>query len=99
MTFLHSPSFLSARSLGAAGLLVVLVGCGTNPTTSPGPPETSQARPVGGSPVLPAKAETLAVGARAPAFALEDQNGRERTLEDFLKKGKVALVFYRSAKW
>jgi cytochrome oxidase Cu insertion factor (SCO1/SenC/PrrC family) len=41
----------------------------------------------------------LAVGAKAPAFTLKDQNGKERTLEEFLKKGKVALVFYRSAGW
>ena len=41
----------------------------------------------------------LKLGAKAPAFTLKDQNGKERTLEEFLKKGKVALVFYRSAKW
>jgi len=41
----------------------------------------------------------LKVGAKAPAFTLTDQNGKERTLEEFLKKGKVALVFYRSAGW
>ena len=41
----------------------------------------------------------LKVGAKAPAFALKDQNGKERSLEQFLKKGKVALVFYRSAGW
>ena len=36
---------------------------------------------------------------KAPAFKLKDQNGKERTLEEFLKEGKVALVFYRSASW
>ena len=41
----------------------------------------------------------LKVGARAPGFTLKDQEGRERTLDEFLKKGKVALVFYRSADW
>jgi len=41
----------------------------------------------------------LQVGTRAPAFTLKDQNGKERTLDRFLKKGKVALVFYRSAAW
>ena len=41
----------------------------------------------------------LKVGTRAPAFALKDQHGKERTLDEFLKKGKVALVFYRSAGW
>ena len=41
----------------------------------------------------------LKVGAKAPAFKLKDQNGKECTLDEFLKKGKVALVFYRSASW
>jgi len=39
------------------------------------------------------------VGAKAPAFMLKDQSGKERTLDEFTKKGKVALVFYRSASW
>ncbi len=41
----------------------------------------------------------LKVGEKAPAFALRDQQGEERTLGEFLGKGKVALVFYRSADW
>jgi cytochrome oxidase Cu insertion factor (SCO1/SenC/PrrC family) len=41
----------------------------------------------------------LTVGAGAPAFTLKDQEGKERSLDEFLKKGKVALVFYRSADW
>jgi hypothetical protein len=39
------------------------------------------------------------VGTAAPTFHLKDQNGQERSLQEFLKKGKVALVFYRSAAW
>jgi cytochrome oxidase Cu insertion factor (SCO1/SenC/PrrC family) len=39
------------------------------------------------------------VGTKAPRFALKDQEGKERTLDEFLGKGKVALVFYRSADW
>jgi cytochrome oxidase Cu insertion factor (SCO1/SenC/PrrC family) len=39
------------------------------------------------------------VGAQAPGFALKDQQGVERSLDELLKKGKVALVFYRSADW
>jgi cytochrome oxidase Cu insertion factor (SCO1/SenC/PrrC family) len=38
-------------------------------------------------------------GDEAPAFTLKDQDGKERTLADLVKKGKVALVFYRSADW
>lgn len=41
----------------------------------------------------------LKVGEKAPTFRLKDQKGVERTLEDLLKQGKVALVFYRSADW
>src|ERR1700760_841020 len=36
------------------------------------------------------------VGEKAPTFTLKDQAGSECTLDEFLKKGKVALVFYRS---
>jgi cytochrome oxidase Cu insertion factor (SCO1/SenC/PrrC family) len=42
----------------------------------------------------------LKVGAKAPAFALKDQAGKERTLDEFRKgDGFVAVVFYRSASW
>jgi cytochrome oxidase Cu insertion factor (SCO1/SenC/PrrC family) len=41
----------------------------------------------------------LRIGEKAPAFALKDQEGIDRSLEELLKKGKVALVFYRSADW
>ena len=40
----------------------------------------------------------LQVG-RAPKFTLKDQEGKDRSLDELLKKGKVALVFYRSADW
>ena len=41
----------------------------------------------------------LKLGEKAPTFKLKDQAGKERTLEEFLKKGKVAIVFHRSAEW
>jgi cytochrome oxidase Cu insertion factor (SCO1/SenC/PrrC family) len=41
----------------------------------------------------------LEVGTKAPRFTLKDQRGTERSLDELLKKGKVALVFYRSADW
>src|SRR5207249_2260665 len=41
----------------------------------------------------------LRIGDRAPAFALKDQTGKEVSLDALLKKGPVALVFYRSADW
>ena len=43
--------------------------------------------------------EPLAVGQKALSFKLKDQDGVERSLDDFLKQGKVAIVFYRSADW
>ena len=39
------------------------------------------------------------VGEKAPKFTLKDQDGKERSLDEFLKHGKVALMFYRSADW
>jgi hypothetical protein len=41
----------------------------------------------------------LAVGTKAPSFTLAGQDGREHSLADLLKTGRVALVFYRSADW
>ena len=41
----------------------------------------------------------LAVGQKAPDFTLKDQTDHEVSLESQLKKGPVALVFYRSADW
>ena len=41
----------------------------------------------------------LPVGARAPAFKLVGQDGQEHDLAALLVKGKLALVFQRSADW
>lgn len=48
---------------------------------------------------MPEESTGPKVGAKAPDFTLKDQNGADRALADFLKEGKVALVFYRSADW
>ena len=49
----------------------------------------------------PASPEKIGVGVgqKAPDFALKDQTGREVSLAALLKKGPVALVFFRSADW
>ena len=47
----------------------------------------------------PADKTGLALGAQAPEFKLKDQNGREHSLTNLHQKGKVAVVFYRSADW
>lgn len=41
----------------------------------------------------------LKAGTKAPTFTLKDQSGKERSLTEFTKSGKVAIVFYRSADW
>ena len=41
----------------------------------------------------------LRIGQVAPAFSLKDQNGKVVSLDALLKKGPVALVFFRSADW
>ena len=53
---------------------------------------------IAAEPAAPEKAG-LAVGQKAAAFTLKDQNDREVALDSLLKKGPVALVFYRSADW
>ena len=40
-----------------------------------------------------------ALGSSAPAFRLEDQTGAERSLGSLLGRGKLAVVFFRSADW
>jgi cytochrome oxidase Cu insertion factor (SCO1/SenC/PrrC family) len=41
----------------------------------------------------------LPLGAPAPAFKLIGQDGKEHDLAELLVKGKLALVFQRSADW
>ena len=57
------------------------------------------ARPQEKGKPAPEEQTGLKVGEKAPRFTLKDQEGKERSLDEFLKKGKVALVFYRSADW
>jgi len=44
-------------------------------------------------------AREIAIGERAPSFALRDQNEREVSLETMIKNGPVAVVFIRSIDW
>ena len=41
----------------------------------------------------------LEVGASAPDFKLTDHQGKQQQLAELLKRGGVAIVFYRSAAW
>jgi len=53
------------------------------------------------SPVEPAPTEHTGLAARekAPLFTLKDQANHDVSLDFLLKKGPVALVFFRSADW
>jgi hypothetical protein len=57
------------------------------------------ALPLAAAAKAPEEAPGLKVGDKAPAFTLKDQSGKERSLDELLKKGPVAVVFYRSAAW
>ncbi len=46
-----------------------------------------------------AERKQVAVGDRAPSFALKDQNEQEFALDEMVKKGPVAVVFVRSVEW
>lgn len=41
----------------------------------------------------------IAVGKKAPDFALKNQKGKTQKLSEMLIKGPVAVVFHRSAGW
>lgn len=41
----------------------------------------------------------IKIGEKAPDFKLVGQDDKEQSLSDFLKKGKVAIFFQRSAEW
>lgn len=75
----------STRSLGLAALIALLAA--------------QAAWPQGKGRPAPEDQTGLNVGAKAPGFTLKDQEGKERSLDELLRKGKVALVFYRSADW
>ncbi len=84
MTELRSrPALAATLTLATALALVSCAAAWPQQTPRPAPPEKSG----------------LETGTKAPAFTLPDQAGKPRTLDEFLKQGKVALVFYRSADW
>ena len=72
----------------AAGLLT---GCRKPEPAAP--PAATGTRPA------PAPRAGAGVGSPAPGFRLKDQTGADRSLDELRKKGPVAIVFYRSARW
>ena len=41
----------------------------------------------------------IAISEKTPAIKLVDQTGKERSLDELLHEGTVAVVFHRSANW
>ncbi len=83
--------FYTIRSIALAIALAFLVAS-TARSLSTGEPSPDPERGAEPQP-------DLLVGAKAPKFSLSDQEGKNRSLDEILKQGKVALVFYRSADW
>lgn len=73
------------RSMAMAAAVVL--------STAPGAWSQGKGKPA------PEEQTGLRLGEAAPRFTLRDQEGKVRSLDEFLAKGKVALVFYRSADW
>lgn len=81
---------------GSGGPVAAITSAGEMDTRSPVEESSDEAAAV--EPEMEGNTG-LAAGQRAPSFLLEDQAGAERSLDEFSKGGKVALVFYRSADW
>lgn len=63
------------------------------------PARGARRRPTASAASVPSGGPGLAVNERALPFALVDQHGQTRALDEWLGKGLVAVVFYRSADW
>jgi hypothetical protein len=91
-------SFLTALLLSAGlsgGCDPSQTSTGTAAMNPPGNPHNNSTAGAG----QPSAKTVLRVGQPAPKFALKDQVGKERSLDEFLGKGAVALFFFRSAGW
>jgi hypothetical protein len=73
-------------------LVPLLLGAGLAGGCDSGQTSTTSAR-------QPSAQASLTVGQPAPKFTLKDQAGKERSLDEYLGKGTVALTFHRSADW
>lgn len=84
--------------LFATSTWVVLAACGM--ARQAGGQQPSEGDRVGdNAKAVAAEITGIAVGEKAPPFKLKDQAGQERSLEEWLHDGSVAVVFYRSASW
>jgi cytochrome oxidase Cu insertion factor (SCO1/SenC/PrrC family) len=87
------PRMVSRRALRSSPIRSMALAAAVVLLASPTARSQGQPKPA------PEEQTGPKVGAKAPKFTLKDQQGRERSLDEFLGKGKVALVFYRSADW
>lgn len=83
-------------------VLVVAAWCAALAVGWHAQPATGQQKSTRNSgPAKPAAPELtgIAVGEKSPPIKLKDQAGKERSLEEWLHDGYVAVVFHRSADW
>ena len=81
-----------------AVLFVALIAC--EPTQQTAAQEKSRHGKEGGDAKVAADQKTeIVIGEKAPAIKLMDQAGKERSLDELLHEGTVAVVFHRSANW
>lgn len=72
-------------------VVICIVFCGVWPILQ----SASALGPVDGRDLVPTDLERVLVGAVAPDFNLEDEQGNPLTLSQFRDKKNVVLVFYR----
>ncbi len=97
--------------LGLAMSIFCLHGIGLNADAN-GQDSVTQEKPRTANPAIesnqPVQAETtkqqgevpgIAIGETLPKITLKKQDGTDVSIQELLKKGPVALVFYRSAVW
>ena len=93
----RARSLFCLLALGAATLRA---GETPSPAAQPAAPTAAAPAP---PPAVPAAAVAalpgLKVGDRAVDFTLKNAAGQEVSLQSLLRKGKVALLFYRSGDW
>ena len=75
------------KGLRTSAVLAVLLACVVASSALAQPKE------------VPPEMTGIKVGEKAPDFTLQSHDGKEYVLSDLVKKGKVAVVFFRSANW
>lgn len=84
----------------ALGAATLRAGEPPSPAAQPSAPASAAPAP---PPAVPAPADAvlpgLKVGDKAVDFTLKNASGQEVSLQSLLKKGRVALLFYRSGDW